>query len=133
MLVGCVCVHIHTQRYDSSHRPSHTHIHTETATQQHDSSHQNLPQTNTGKKAQSVGAQLRRHGEQQTREDVKAILAEWGEALGGCDLIFVSVPKAMRCVFFTCCVCIHTYTDLTDPPPHPPVPHPPNPPTNLNQ
>lgn len=53
----------------------------------------------TGKKAQSVGAQLRRHGEQQTKEDVRAILAEWAELLGACDLVFLSVPKAMRCVF----------------------------------
>ena len=30
-----------------------------------------------GKKAQSVGAQLRRYGEQQTREDVQKLLGEW--------------------------------------------------------
>lgn len=62
--------------------------------------------TRAGKKAQSVGAQLRRHGEQQTKEDVKAILGEWAELLGGCDLVFVSVPKAMRCVL-SICVCVY--------------------------
>lgn len=45
-----------------------------------------------------MGAQLRRQGEQKTREDVRSILGEWVDLLKGCDLVFLSVPKAMRWV-----------------------------------
>lgn len=53
-----------------------------------------------GKNAKSVGAMLRRYGEQALTEDVRAILKDWNAHLQSCGLIFISCPKTMRSVLF---------------------------------
>lgn len=53
-----------------------------------------------GKNAKSVGAMLRRYGEQALTEDVRAILKDWNAHLQTCGLIFISCPKTMRSVLF---------------------------------
>lgn len=85
----CACLGGHLIGHRSEdHTLTHIHTHLTYTHTQH----------RKGKKAQSVGAQLRRQGEQKTREDVRSILGEWAELLKACDLIFLSVPKAMRWV-----------------------------------
>ena len=49
-----------------------------------------------GRKANSIGAQLRRYGEQALREDVHKVLCEWRRLLHVCSVVLVAVPKAMR-------------------------------------
>jgi hypothetical protein len=49
-----------------------------------------------GRKANSMGASLRRYGEQALREDVHSLLREWKRLLDACAIVLVAVPKAMR-------------------------------------
>ena len=53
-----------------------------------------------GKNAKSVGAMLRRYGEQALTEDVRALLKDWGAYIQSCSSIFLSCPKTMRSVIF---------------------------------
>lgn len=55
---------------------------------------------NQGKNAKSVGAMLRRYGEQALTEDVRALLREWSAHLQTCSAVFLSCPKTMRSVIF---------------------------------
>jgi hypothetical protein len=55
----------------------------------------------TGKKPKSAGAMLRRHGEQMIRSDVRRLIGkEWAELMATCGLVFLSVSRTMRAVFF---------------------------------
>ena len=53
-----------------------------------------------GKNAKSVGAMLRRYGEQALTEDVRALLKDWSAHLQSCSAVFLSCPKTMRSVIF---------------------------------
>jgi Bacteroidetes VLRF1 release factor len=53
-----------------------------------------------GKNAKSVGAMLRRYGEQALTEDVRAILKDWSAHIQSCSSVFISCPKTMRSVIF---------------------------------
>ena len=53
-----------------------------------------------GKNAKSVGAMLRRYGEQALTEDVRAILKDWSAHIQSCSSVFLSCPKTMRSVIF---------------------------------
>lgn len=52
------------------------------------------------RKALSMGAQLRRHGEVQLKNDIAAALEEWKASFESASFILVSVPKTMRNVLF---------------------------------
>lgn len=56
---------------------------------------------NKGRKAKSMGAQLRRYGEQALKEDVRATLIQWAGHLQCCHKIFISAPKTMRGILFS--------------------------------
>jgi hypothetical protein len=53
-----------------------------------------------GRKAQSVGSQLRRYGEQALREDVMKLLLSWKELIHESVMILISAPKTMRSYLF---------------------------------
>lgn len=55
-----------------------------------------------GKKAKSMGAQLRRYGEQKLKDDVYDVLREWGSdgLLDQCAYILVSVGRTLQHVLF---------------------------------
>ena len=55
---------------------------------------------NQGRKAQSAGAMLRRHGEQALKEDVHNLIRDWSQKLKCCSKILISVPKTMRSLLF---------------------------------
>lgn len=55
---------------------------------------------NKSGKAKSMGAQLRRYGEQALQEDVERILTSWSDYLGLCGIILVAATKTMRGVLF---------------------------------
>jgi hypothetical protein len=56
---------------------------------------------NKAGKAKSMGAQLRRYGEQALREDVAACLRLWSAHLQGCSRVLVAAPKTMRSDLFS--------------------------------
>jgi hypothetical protein len=47
-------------------------------------------------KAQSMGAQLRRYGEQALKDDIHSLLHAWRDLINNCALILTSIPKTMR-------------------------------------
>ena len=51
-------------------------------------------------KANSMGAQLRRHGETALKEDIHNLLIAWKEYINISSLILISAPKARRNTFF---------------------------------
>jgi hypothetical protein len=53
-----------------------------------------------GRKAQSIGSQLRRYGEQALREDVYKLLLSWKDFINNSSAIFLSLPKTMRSYVF---------------------------------
>lgn len=53
-----------------------------------------------GRKAQSIGSQLRRYGEQALREDIYKLLLSWKDFLNNCSAIFMAIPKTMRGYIF---------------------------------
>src|SRR5262249_32441770 len=55
---------------------------------------------NKGRKAKSVGATLRRYGEQALQEDVQRLLTLWQDYLQACGLILVATTKTMRSLLF---------------------------------
>ena len=57
-------------------------------------------QDNSKRKAKSMGAQLRRAGEQSLREDIHATIREWKEFIGQACLILLSCPQAMKTTLF---------------------------------
>ena len=58
---------------------------------------------NSGRKAQSIGSSLRRHGEAMLREDIRGILKTWATFISNSSLILLSVPKTMRPTLFEEC------------------------------
>jgi hypothetical protein len=57
-------------------------------------------QDNSKSKAKSVGAQLRRAGEQSLKEDIHATVLEWKEYIQKASLILLSCPKTMKTTIF---------------------------------
>lgn len=55
---------------------------------------------NTGKRVQSIGSSLRRHGEQMLKEDIRALLKSWATLISNSSIILLSVPKTMRPTLF---------------------------------
>ncbi|KAG5189714.1 hypothetical protein JKP88DRAFT_262073 [Tribonema minus] len=53
-----------------------------------------------GRRPKSMGAQLRRHGEQALKEEVRALLQAWRPFLEGSCAVLLSVPKTMRSVIY---------------------------------
>jgi hypothetical protein len=54
-----------------------------------------------GKKPKSAGAMLRRHGEEQLREESRKLLRDdWGHLLKNCSMIFYAVPRTMLPILF---------------------------------
>jgi hypothetical protein len=53
------------------------------------------------KKAQSMGSQLRRAGEQSLKEDISSTLMEWDHFFRRASLIFVSCPNTLKSTIFT--------------------------------
>jgi ankyrin repeat protein len=53
-----------------------------------------------GRKAQSIGSQLRRYGEQALREDIYKLLLSWKDFINNSSAIFLSLPKTMRSYIF---------------------------------
>jgi Bacteroidetes VLRF1 release factor/Vms1-associating treble clef domain len=58
-------------------------------------------QDNSKRKAKSMGAQLRRHGEQSLKEDIQATLMEWKDYIQRSCLILISCPKTMKATIFS--------------------------------
>ena len=55
---------------------------------------------NTGKRVQSIGSSLRRHGEQMLKEDIRALLKSWATLISNSSIFLLSVPKTMRPTLF---------------------------------
>ena len=55
----------------------------------------------TKRKAKSMGAQLRRAGEQSLREDIQSTILEWKDHIKRSCLILLSCPKAMKATIFS--------------------------------
>lgn len=57
-------------------------------------------QDNSKSKANSIGAQLRRAGEQGLKEDIHATIFEWKDYIQKASLILLSCPKTMKTTIF---------------------------------
>jgi hypothetical protein len=57
-------------------------------------------QDNSKRKAKSMGAQLRRAGEQSMKEDIHATIMDWKEHFASSCLILLSCPKTMKSTIF---------------------------------
>jgi hypothetical protein len=57
-------------------------------------------QDNSKSKAKSMGAQLRRAGEQGLKEDIHATILEWKDYIQKASLILLSCPKTMKTTIF---------------------------------
>lgn len=55
---------------------------------------------NKSGKARSMGAQLRRYGEQALQEDVQKLLTIWQDYLAHCGVILIATTKSMRTILF---------------------------------
>jgi hypothetical protein len=56
--------------------------------------------TFSGRRAKSVGSELRRQGEKKLMEELRELLKTWATAIASCDLVFYSVPKRLYHVVF---------------------------------
>jgi hypothetical protein len=52
------------------------------------------------RRPKSMGAQLRRAGEQNLKEDIEKLICEWKEHIDRASLIFVACPKTMKTTLF---------------------------------
>lgn len=61
---------------------------------------QSANDANSGNRAKSAGATLRRYNEQALREDVEQLFRTWDKDIQEADLILLAIPKTSRNLFF---------------------------------